>query len=190
MAVWKHILVLSLTILVLIIGTSNGLRKCFDPDFNESFHNNCKDCLNRGCQWHNSLEECFANSNFTQNRITNIKDCPKPFIFVEKRSNGLPVYVYLIIGAVFAGTVIGLTYSKRKRQNMTNNRNMPAIRYVPSGGNQINSNVTYDRGIRTSTDFRGPSNPDSAIFGSHAISLGENPPTYEEAVHHSTFCDK
>ena len=106
MAVWKHILVLSLTILVLIIGTSNGLRKCFNPDFYESFHNNCKDCLNQGCQWHNTLDSCFSNSNFTtRNRITNIKDCPKPpYILVENRSNnGLPVYVYLIIGAVFAG---------------------------------------------------------------------------------------
>ena len=124
MSMWKHILVvLSLSfiiILVLFIGTSNGLRKCFNPDFYESFHNNCKDCLNRGCQWHNSLHSCFANSNFsTQNRITKIKDChPKSYILVEKRrNNGLPFYVYVIIGAVFAGTVIALTYSKRKRQH-------------------------------------------------------------------------
>ena len=64
---------------------------------------------------------------------------------------------------------------------------MPSMRFIPSGGNQINiNNVTFDRGIRTPTsDFRETrSHSNSVNVGcSHGINLGDNPPTYEEAVH-------
>lgn len=52
---------------------------------------------------------------------------------------------------------------------------MPSMRYISSGGNQMNiNNVTFDSGH--TSDFReARSHPDS--------NNSVNPPTYEEAVH-------